>query len=105
MVMVGVEATGRPTTAVAMVLWAVAGREAVLGGRHIRVAYQPARKVRRSPGVLVTPTGRRCMQGVVVGVMVVHDRVVREARDQTHSDNANTDKHTRTHSGLIQMLQ
>lgn len=88
----GVQAAGRPA-AVAMVLWAVAGREAVLGGRHIRVTYQPAREVWRSSGLLVTSTGRRRVQGVVVAVVVVHDRVVREARDQTHSD---THKHAVT---------
>lgn len=78
MVMMGVQAAGRPA-AVGMVLWAVAGREAILGGRHIRVTYQPAREVRRSSGLLVTSTGRRRVQGVVVAVVVVHYRVVREA--------------------------
>lgn len=78
-VMVGVYASSRPATAVAMVLGAVAGREAVLGGRHVRVAYEPTCKVRRSPGVLVTPTRCSRVQGVVVAVVVVHDRVVREA--------------------------
>lgn len=97
MVMVRVRTASSPAAAVAMVLWAVAGREAILGGRHIRVTYQPARKVRRSSSVLVTPTGRRRMQGIVVAFVVVHDRVVREARDKTHSD---THKHalTRAHT-------
>ncbi|KAF3851786.1 hypothetical protein F7725_005141 [Dissostichus mawsoni] len=76
-VMVGVQAAGGPAAAIAMVLRAVPGREAVLGGRHIRVTYQPAREVWRSPGILVTPTGRRRrVQGVVVAVVMVHDRVV-----------------------------
>lgn len=88
-----------------MILWAVAGRKAIVGWRHIRVAYQPARKVRRSPGVLVTPTSSRSMQGIVVAVVVVHDRVVREARDETHGGTHNTRSrarsHTRTHSRTL----
>ena len=107
MVMVRVQAAAGPAAAVAMVLWAVARREAILSGRHIRVAYQPAGEVRRSPGVLVTPTGSRSMQGVVMAVVVVHDRVVREARDQTHGDTrrhaftctqTHARAHTRTHA-------
>lgn len=78
-VVVRVQTTSRPAATVAMVLWAVAGREAVLGGRHIRVADQPAGKIRRRPAVLVTPAGRSRVQRVVVAVVVVHDRVVREA--------------------------
>jgi len=81
MVMVGVQAGGGPAATVSMILWAVAGCEAIFSGRHIRVAYQPACEVRRGPGILVTPTCRRRMQGVVVAVVVVHDWVVREARN------------------------
>lgn len=97
-VMVWVQAARGPTAAVAMVLWAVAGRKAVLGGRHIRVAYQPAREVRRSTGLLVTPSGRGCVQGVVMAVVVMHDRVVRKARDETHGDTPSA--HSRTHTQM-----
>lgn len=84
-----------------MVLWAVAGRKAVVGWRHIRVAYQPARKVRRSPGLLVTPTSSRSMQGIVVAVVVVHNRVVRKTRDKTHGGIHNTRSRDHTHSRTL----
>ena len=86
MMMVMVLATSRPAAVVNMVLWAVAGRKAILSRRHIRMANQPTLKVRRCPGVLVTPSGRCGMQRIRVAVVVVSDRVVREARDQTHSN-------------------
>lgn len=86
--MVGVKATGRATATVAMVIWAVTGRKVVFSWRHIRVVDQPAREVRRSSAVLVTPTSR--VQRVVMTVVVVHDRMVRKARHKTHGD---THKH------------
>lgn len=81
-----------------MVLGAVAGRKAIISGGHIRVADQPTGEVRRSPRVLVTAPGRRGVQRIVVAVVVVHDRVVSEARDKAHGA---TRRHTltRTHAG------
>lgn len=79
MVVVRIQATDGPRATVAVVIWTVARSEAVLGGRHVRVTNKPAREIRRRSGVLVTPTRRGRVQGVVVAVVVVHDRMVREA--------------------------
>ena len=81
-VMVRVQSDGG--SRVPQVLWAVAGCECVIGGGHVCVADQPARKVRRSSGLLVTSA--RCSVEGVVAVVVVHDRVVREARHEAHGE-------------------
>lgn len=110
MVVMRVQAARGAPAAVAMVLRAVAGREAVVGGRHVRVADEPAREVRR-PRVLVTaPRGRSRVQGVVVTVVMVHHGVVRESRHETHADTrTSSTAHSRalpqTNTVLLRLLR
>lgn len=97
-----VQAARRAAAAVAMVLRAVAWRQAVVCRRHVRVTDEPAREVRR-PAVLVTAALRvqRQVVSVMVVVVMVHHRVVREARHQTHAD---THTHAHTQSRLLSVL-